>query len=177
MGLEKPDPRMRDAELIIRYFAFRNFLSEYTGNLKPMLDATAEHFNSVWQSDQSQIQSQRKDFEDAIEMSIQLFGAEAAFRKWNGHRYERALNRAVFDVMMYYLADGSTRNSINAIQPNIETAFKDLCRVDVFRASIEGTTKSIDAIYTRLRLWGVQLQSLGVSVRLPELVNNKIIRR
>jgi hypothetical protein len=51
LGIKKPDPRMRDAELVIRYFAFRNFL-QTTGNLKPLPDSTAKHFNVVWQSEQ-----------------------------------------------------------------------------------------------------------------------------
>lgn len=172
MGLSKPDPRMRDAELVIRYFAFRNFLDTYTGNLKPLLDTTAEHFNKIWASGQGEIQRQRSDLEASIATNVAVFGEDAAFRKWNGSRYERPLNRAVFDAMVYYLISPQVRAAVEARSVDIQIAFKTLCEEERFRASIEGTTKSIDAIFTRLRLWGERLQA----VALPNLVNNKITR-
>jgi hypothetical protein len=176
MGLTKPDPRMRDAELVIRYYAFRNFLDTYTGNLKPMLDATAKHFNQIWGSDQGKIQRQKDDLESAVATSVAIFGQDTAFRKWNGTRYERALNRAVFDVMMYYFTSEKVRRVAEANRAQVEGAFKTLCENENFRSSIEGTTKSIDAIYARLRLWGERLLANNVPVTLPTLVNNKITR-
>lgn len=176
MGLTEPDPRMRDAELVIRYYAFRNFLDTYSGNLKPLLDKTANHFNKIWENDQLEIQKQREDFESAISTTINIFGHNAAFRKWNGIRYERSLNRAVFDVMMYYFVHEDVKRAAELIKFDVEQAYKDLCEDENFRSSIEGTTKSIDAIYTRLRLWGERMLALGIPVVLPNLVDNKIIR-
>lgn len=176
MGIKKADTRMRDAELVIRYFAFRNFLQTYTGNLKPLLDDTAEHFNRVWEKDQGTIQRQKSDFESAISTTANIFGEGRAFRKWNGARYERPMNRAVFDVMTYYFSDKKVRIAAEQQRAQVERAFKSLCDNESFLSAIEGTTKSIDAIYTRLRLWGEALQAIGVPVRLPTLVNNKITR-
>jgi hypothetical protein len=176
MGIRRPDPRMRDAELVIRYYAFRNFLDTYTGNLKPLLDSTAEEFNRRWRSSQAEIQMQREEFEEAISATIEIFGEDQAFRKWNGRRYERALNRAVFDVMVYYFVDAGARRAALDLQERIEKAFKARCDDEEFRASIEGTTKSIEAIYTRLRRWGESLREIGIPARLPNLVDNRIIR-
>jgi hypothetical protein len=33
-----PDPRMRDVELAARFFAFRNFVTDYGGRMKSFLD-------------------------------------------------------------------------------------------------------------------------------------------
>lgn len=174
MGIKKADTRMRDAELVIRYFAFRNFLHTYTGNLKPLLDDTAEHFNRVWKSDQTEIQAQRADFEAAIEVTAKVFCTNNAFRKWNGERYERPLNRAVFDVMTYFFSNAKTREVVGERGAEVEAAFKKICMEAGFRTAIEGTTKSIEAIYTRLRGWGLALRSLDIPVNLPELIENKI---
>jgi hypothetical protein len=111
MGIKKPDPRMRDAELVISYFAFRNFLQTYTGNLKPLLDSTAKHFNVVWQSEQGTIQKQRSDFESSISTTVKIFGEDHAFRKRSGIRYERPINRAVFDVMTYHFTPPAVRRA------------------------------------------------------------------
>ena len=176
MGIKKADPRMRDAELVIRYFAFRNFLQTYTGNLKPLLDDTAEHFNAVWKADQGEVQRQRVDLEAAIGTTTGIFTVSNAFRKWNGEKYERPLNRAVFDVMTYYFSDPRVREAAAIRGGEIEASFQRLCMDERFRTAVEGTTKSIDAIYTRLRLWGETLNNLGVPATLPQLVENKITR-
>lgn len=176
MGIKKADPRMRDAELVIRYFAFRNFLQTYTGNLKPLLDDTAEHFNKVWKTDPAAVQEQRVELEAAIEATTSIFTASNAFRKWSSGKYERPLNRAVFDVMTYYFSDSSVREAAAPRKAEVEAAFQKLCIDERFRTAIEGTTKSIEAIYTRLRLWGEALNNLGIPSNLPELVENKITR-
>lgn len=176
LGVSGADPRMRDAELVIRFFAFRNFLSTYTGNLKPLLDDTANHFNKHWTSEHAQIEAQRREFEEGIATTSNLFPDKAAFRKWNGFSYEKSLNRAVFDAMMYYFAFEPVRASARQIPAEVVAAFKRKCLEDNFKASIEGTTKSIDAIYTRLREWGEALRDLGIPVNLPRLIENKIVR-
>lgn len=177
LGLNKPDSRMRDAEMVIRYFAFRNFLPTYVGNLKPLLDTTAEHFNKVWRSDQAIIQQQVNDFEAAISTVVDIFSIKSAFRKWNGQEYESALNRAVFDAMMHYFDHKAVRDAATAKKAEVEDAYKRLCINDRFREAIEGTTKSIEAIYTRLRMFGEALVQIDVPAPLPELVGNKIIRK
>jgi hypothetical protein len=78
--------------------------------------------------------------------------------------------------MMYYFINPEVRRGAIANMAQVEQAFKDLCVQENFRSSIEGTTKSIDAIYTRLRLWGEALNSLNISAVLPRLIDNKITR-
>ena len=42
------DFRMRDTELLLRYFAFKNFINKYTGNLKSFLDYTCYLLFKAW---------------------------------------------------------------------------------------------------------------------------------
>ncbi|MGY0832355.1 DUF262 domain-containing protein [Azospirillum argentinense] len=177
MHLSSPDARMRDAELIIRYYAFRNFLHTYTGNLAPLLDETALFFNENWENEEANIKLQKDDLETAIDATFSIFGKDDAFRKWNGVRFESALNRAVFDVMILYFINKETAKSAIENKENVQKIFKEVCiENEQFRSSIEGTTKSIHSIYTRLRVWGEKLQELGISTaNPPNLVDNKII--
>ena len=175
LNLKTPDFRMRDAELVIRYFAFRNFLNRYSGNLAPLLDYTTKFFNDNWARDENLIRLQSGALKAGIDATISIFG-EYAFRKWNGTNYEKALNRAVFDIMILFFDSSTVRSLAEQQKARVEQCFKELCEKDSeFRASIEGTTKSIEAIYTRLHKWAEKLRSLlGDEVRLPELRDGKI---
>ena len=177
LHIDEPDVRMRDAELIIRYFAFRNFLGDYNGNLKPLLDRTAQHFNVNWDQQRMEIDDQIAELERGIRASIGVFGENNACRKWNGKKYEPALNRAIFDVLTIYFAREPIAAEATEKKAEVAAAFKRLCVQNVaFKSAIEGTTKSIDSIFTRLRLWGEALSGvLDTEVKLPELRDNHIM--
>ncbi len=179
LNLSEPDFRMRDAEIVIRYFAFRNFLTEYTGNLSPLLDLTTKYYNQLWVAQQILIQKQADNLRDAIRATLTIFGRYAC-RKWNGHQYERALNRAIFDIMVLYFDDVEIRRLSLENKEAVEAQFRWLCDNDsVFLSSIEGTTKSIDSIYTRIRAWGEALQRvISIPIALP-IINDqgKIVLR
>ena len=102
LGLKEPDFRMRDVELVLRYFSYRLFAGQYNGNLKHFLDHTAEFLNNNWSREHGTVDSMARGLEDAIEITRRIFGNKHEFRKWNGATYERRINRAVFDIMSYY---------------------------------------------------------------------------
>jgi hypothetical protein len=158
LGLSEPDFRMRDAELVIRYFAFNNFIERYTGNLEPLLDTTTKLLNEDMKRDEAYIHRQVESFERSIDTAAAIFGVEHAFRKWTGDKYERAFNRAISDPLAMTFSDYNTSVQAVARREEVEVLFKRLCADNPqFRASIEGTTKSIEAISTRLYLWSLNL--------------------
>jgi hypothetical protein len=175
MHIKGADVRMRDAELVIRYYAFRNFIESYAGNLKGILDITAEKFNRDWVLVEEMIEQQKEDFEYAIQAALSIFG-ENAFRKWNGSDYERSLNRAVLDVLIYYFTDRRVAKKAVARKANVEAAFKKTFLNTKFRVAIESTTKTIDALHTRLSLWGKALSTaISVELPIPLLQDNRIV--
>lgn len=177
MHISKPDVRMRDAELVIRFFAFRNFIEEYGGDLKGILDTTTEYFNENWKTTADTITSQQVLFEAAIYTTIEIFTAKNAFRKWNGRSYEFSLNRAIFDVMMFYFVEPEIAFLAGEKKEDVQTAFKRICTDAKFRSAVEGTTKSIEALHTRLSMWGEALASvLDHKILVPKLKDNRITR-
>ncbi len=175
---DKPDFRMRDVELFVRFFAFRKFLSNYTGNLKQFLDAACLALNTNWKSEKSSCEADAVKLENAVKITFAVFGEEGAFRKWTPEGFETRFNRAVFDVMVYYFS-----NLISPPSPisakKIKKAFQKLCESDAeFLKSIESTTKSVQATVTRLQKWGDELNSiLPKKVKTPRVVNDKIVIR
>lgn len=175
LKISKPDFRMRDAELLIRYYAYINFISLYTGNLKNFLDETCASFNKHWDSREDSIKTQLVEFENAIQAAITIFGKENIFRKWLGTNYQNNFNRAIFDIMIFYLSDSAVRKSMLEKADEVEKLFRDLCVNNiVFLTSILTTTKSIGATYNRLSIWGSNLRDIGIDVRVPKLIGDRI---
>jgi hypothetical protein len=170
LGLQKPDFRMRDVELLVRYFAFRNSLSSYSGNLKQFLDDSCKQFNKDWINKRSTIETQTQEFEAAVGAAFEIFG-ENAFRKWDGRAYERRFNRAVFDVLIYYFSDDVIRKKSLGSKGKVKSAFEQLCVNDQeFLRSIETTTKSKEATGSRFTAWGKALQkTLALRFALPQI--------
>ncbi|HZQ19698.1 MAG TPA: DUF262 domain-containing protein [Terriglobales bacterium] len=177
LKLTRPDFRMRDAELLVRYFAFKNFITTYRGNLKEFLDNTCETLNSDWEAVQTQVATQVDELENGIQTTFEIFGEEDAFRKWDGAAYERRFNRAVFDIMLFYLSQPAIRKKAIPERIQIVREFRRLCeQSSEFRKSLETTTKSLEATALRLNIWGQALaRRTRMKFSIPKLENKKII--
>jgi len=176
LNLTKPDFRMRDAELLVRYFAFRNFLADYSGNLKEFLDETCRKLNKDWPRVESRIRAQVTEMEQAFATTFRIFGDEDAFRKWDGNKYERRFNRAVFDIMMFYFWNTNISKKAVSAQKGVESDFRRLCETNSeFRSSLETTTKSIQATATRVGVWGEALaRRTKTRIEIPKVRENRI---
>ncbi len=161
---------MRDVELLVRYYAYKNFLPRYPGNLKEFLDETCEELNHQWRRRESELRKQAEQLERGIKTVFKIFGQAGAFRKWDGTKFERSPNRAVFDVMSYYFSEPSIRKAARVAGAHVKEAFKTLCAENEhFRRSIETTTKSIEANTARFSLWGRALsKAIGMTVPIPK---------
>lgn len=150
LGISEPDFRMRDVELIIRYFSFRHRLQDYRGNLKDFLDKSCVEFNQNWDEIQSQFITEIADLESAHLLTKKVFGLKFNYSKWSGGKYERRFNRAVFDIILAAFTDPIIKKAIELEPDLLDPAYRLLCETDSkFIESIERTTKSITA--TRYR--------------------------
>jgi hypothetical protein len=170
LKIKEPDFRMRDVELLVRFLAFSFVLNDYAGSLKPFLDNACERFNSSWAENESKIKTQTTAFDDAVSAGEAIFGIEGVGRKWSDGAFQSRLNRAVLDVTTFYFSNAPIREAAIARRDAVCAAFKHLCESDdVFRTSIETTTKSLTATYERLRRWGEALDAtLDIAIPLPE---------
>lgn len=173
---KKPDFRMRDAELLLRYFAFRNYLSNYSGTLKLFLDECCKTLNKGWEEKKDLIQTQLENFEETHSFVKQIFGGNS-YRKWTGKAYETRFNRSVFDVMFLSFDNENVRNLSLGKERDIENAFRELCSNNTnFRNSIETTTKSLTATHARISLWISKLNEvIDSNLHVPELIENRMV--
>lgn len=169
LKLSAPDFRMRDVELVLRYFAYRNFAPEYDGNLKNFLDTTTLRFNQDWGNQQGILNGQADDLDAALARIREIFTERNEVRKWNGQQYEKRINRAVFDVMAYYFSDPQVRDLSRDREEPIRLAFQHLCEGNrAFLSSIEQTTKSREANRVRFEAWARELNGLlGTTLQSP----------
>src|SRR5688572_12259468 len=56
LGIDAPDPRLRDVELLLRLVAWRRYSRKYIGNMKPFLDETMKSLNAKWDSEQKSVE-------------------------------------------------------------------------------------------------------------------------
>lgn len=169
LRINEPDFRMRDVEILLRYFAFSFFITEYAGNLQGFLDDTCKHLNKNWDRFEENIKLQSEKFDKSIDAAIEIFGPESVARKWTKNGLEPKLNRAVLDVISFYFSDDRIREAALENAEDVKNAFKVLClESEEFRTSISVTTKSLWATSSRFSIWGEKLnQILKLDFKVP----------
>lgn len=175
LGNKEPDFRMRDVEIFIRYLAFAYFLPSYAGNMSLFLDQACEKLNLSWETTQDDIIEKANSFSKAMETAEMIFGTENVGKKWITNGFERRLNRAVLDTLLFYFSNPSIQTIAIEQKSNVMSAFKDLCQTsEEFRNAIELSTKSMKATYDRLSLWGVALRdALAINFEIPTFDNER----
>jgi len=155
VGLDK---RMRDSELVLRFLAFDRFLPEYDGNFKKFLDSATRYFEGDWDARRYEVDESLARLDAALDCTRVVFGQDS-FKKWIGDKYERVVNRAVFDCVARFFADSLVRDHTALKGPEVENAFKQLCAETPFKEAIERTTKSKNATFLRINRWGDSLSA------------------
>lgn len=171
LNIKKPDYRMRDVELVIRYFAFQNFIQDYSGNLKKFFDQTVQTLNSRWANHSQQIIESADHLNIAIDFTRTIFG-DNSFKKWKENKYQGRFNRAVFDIMVYYFANQHIRNICNNHKPELELKFRELCENDVeFLNAFETSTKNLQPTSKRFTTWGNAISEIaGEQIDIPNII-------
>lgn len=169
LGNSHPDRRMADAELMLRHLAFKASPLQYRGNLKQFLDETSRSFNEHWHDQQDLAVETAAGLDASLTCVQEAFG-DAACRKWSGARFERALNRAVFDVQVHSLSFPEVRAALVENEESVLERYKVACLENTpFTRSISATTKTAEAFTIRHREWAsIMRESCGVEYPFPE---------
>ena len=172
LKLSKPDYRMRDIDLVIRYYAFRNFVNDYRGDYKSFLDNTCESFNKEWHRKEKLIREQAERLNSAIRLCIDIFGKDSVFRRWKSRKYESRMNRAIFDILVYYFSGSKNKNLFIINKKAIKDKFNDFCMNDNrFIKSISSNTNNLMETSTRFVLWGKALKQFDNTITIPSRLN------
>lgn len=150
------DKRMRDSELVLRFIAYDRALQDYRGDFKNFLDQTVEHYESDWENRKLEAESALKRLDLALATTFDIFGKDS-FKKWIGDKFERVINRAVFDCITRFFSDPTVSDRALQQKAQVFHAFQEICTNREFRDAVEKTPKTVGATTYRIDAWGQQL--------------------
>lgn len=161
LKLKSADYRMRDMDLVIRYFSFSERLKDYKGDYKSFLDDTCDFYNKQWLRNEDKIISKAERLEVLIEAITKVFKPEYAFKRWRNGKYESRMNKAVFDVMIYYIQNDVVLNAFIENGTAVVEAFKNLCSNNpTFLKAISSNTNNLIETSNRFVIWGKELNNI-----------------
>ena len=67
---------MRDVELLVRFLAFRNYITDYHGRMKDFLDLACERLNARWDEYEQELHGQIQAFVESTKCLIDIFGTD-----------------------------------------------------------------------------------------------------
>lgn len=173
LSKSRPDPRMADVELAVRFLAFTEPNVPYAGNLKVFLDALCVMYNENMHKDQSFesiVSSHLSAMNLAIEAGFTIFGQKTFCRKYTEGRYETRFNRALFDILVGSLSNQEFRDFALKNPLVVRGGFEEISSNNDFLRSVETTTKSTAATFTRFSKWYQAVERISdISINMPNI--------
>lgn len=166
LGIDTPDARLRDVELLLRLIAWRRFAGQYAGNMKKFLDDTMRDLNGAWGDEEPVVRADVRELFAAVEATVKVYGDNVG-RKFVEGRFERSFNRAVFEVQEFFFARSVVRKAAIKHKAAVVEAFKKLCGDQRFITAVEATTKSLENTRNRFDLYRLSLQRT-LNLKIPD---------
>ena len=171
LSKKKPDPRMNDVELAVRFLGFARREIEYRGDLKKFLDNVCIHLNELFTRDdgvKQEVAQQLAQMSKGIDAGMRVFGEKRFCRKVVNGEYESRFNRAVFDVLVAALSIAEVRRRALEDPDRFKAAYLEASKNPRFRTAVETSTKTAEATRTRFELFFSQVENkLGIELDLP----------
>lgn len=155
---EKDSKNMTNVEYVLRFLAYRDNLSEYTGSVKEFLNNFMKNNRNINEEMQK---SYRKIFSDTVEQLYMVMG-ENAFNRFlpNRNNWHGALNKAVFDAEMVAFSQVKINFKDNKIE-EIQKCIQDLMCNEEFIKTIASSTNSPEKVLKRIKMLKECLLSFG----------------
>ncbi|MFN0200798.1 MAG: DUF262 domain-containing protein [Bacteroidia bacterium] len=138
LGLDEPDKRLLDAEIILKFIAFRLFSKEYTGNLKLFLDNAMRKINLEWNQYEESVNNEYRIFNLAIERLKGIFGDFRQIGRW---LKSDTFNRNLFDVKVLYFSIIPESN-FESHKNDFLAAYRFLAKQETFISTLQAGTTS-----------------------------------
>ncbi len=164
LGVNNPVARMQDVELVLRFLAFNEATHlNYSDGMRTFLNNHMRENRNI--SHEREVKY-KEAFSKAIELSFTVFG-EKAFRRYSpgstgrvGGAWEKAINKAVYDVIMFWFARAEKRVVIER-KDAIREAFIEVCSTNrEFADAITIGTADKSRVKNRFEIWNTTLNSV-----------------
>jgi len=165
LSITKPDKRMKDVELVLRFSSF--YHNTYLKYKSPMRKFLNEEMESRQHITEKEAKDLREAFKNTVQILLSLLGDKAFKRFYKGDeknpdgRWETMkFNASLYDIMMYSFASVS-KNAVMANLDSIKESLIDLMTTDQeFIDSIELSTSSVQAVKKRFSKWCSRLEGI-----------------
>ncbi len=137
LGKPRPDSRMRDIELILRFFALRHASDRYE---KPMKDFMSKYMSTHKDDNPTALEEFRKEFETTID----IIDSELDARPF--HLYA-GFNSSVFDSVAVAVS-----KHLDEIPEDFRMRWATLAQSPELRENVIGGTTDADQIRSRMKL-------------------------
>ena len=164
LGLSAEAKRMQDVELVLRFLVFNDKTHlNYNQKMRAFMNG---HMRDNRNLSKETTAVFRRRFQSACDLALTVFG-EKAFRRYsvgtpknpNG-RWERSVNKALYDCVMFWFARYEKRQIIDK-KDAIRDALIRLCVDDLdFLDAITLGTGDAARVKTRFEIWGDELRKI-----------------
>lgn len=180
IGLKKPDDRMKDVELVLRFAAFyHSTYLNYKPPMKNFLNNEMCRYQNISKQDADKL---RIAFKNSVTIIRSLLDNRAFKRFYkggesdpNGYWESKKFNYSLYDVLMYSFSSVD-KNRVFQNLDSIREAFIHLMTNDsVFIDSIELSTSSMQAVTRRFDKWRLALQDItGIGQKEPRCFSSEL---
>jgi len=181
LGLTKPDKRMKDIELVLRFAAFYHATYlKYKSPMKNFLNIEADEYRNISREDAQQL---RSAFKNACQIIRSMFGKNAFKRFYRGtsggnlcgYWEPKTFNASLYDILMFSFA----RADKNVIFQNLDSIREALIHLmtedEAFINSIELSTSAVQAVTSRFDAWRLALRGIvGISKKEPRCFSRQL---
>lgn len=165
LGLKKPDVRMKDVELVLRFAAFQHatYLN-YKPPVKIFLNRDMEKYQDINTADSAELKTL---FKNAVSIIRSLFDQKAFKRFYrgsednpNGSWESKQFNASLYDILMYSFA----KEDKNTVYQNLDAVRESLINLmsndQEFNDAILIATSNKQAVETRFDKWRLALKPI-----------------
>ena len=139
LGIEQPDKRLIDAEILLKFISNRLRLKEYSGNLKKFLDDTMILLNNEYQIREKEIKQIASELDKGINQLSAIIGMDNIGKYADENRF----NRNIFDVQVYYFSQLSSNDFNAKSNSKYVEGFKELSKPNSdFRNALTSSTST-----------------------------------
>ncbi|KCZ73689.1 Protein of unknown function DUF262/HNH endonuclease [Candidatus Methanoperedens nitroreducens] len=180
LGLKKPDKRMKDVELALRFAAFyHSTYLKYKPPIKNFLNDDMVEYQHISDAKSTEL---KNAFKNSVTIIKSLLGAHAFKRFYRGNDKNpdgywepKKFNASLYDILMNSFAK-EDKNKVYQNLDSIREALIYLMTNDQeFIGSIEISTSSVQAVTKRFDKWRLTLQSIiGIAKKEPRCFSSKL---
>jgi hypothetical protein len=180
LGIKKPERRMRDVELVLRFASFyHSTYINYKPPIKKFLNNDMERFRFISDKDALEL---RNAFKNTTTLIKYILG-EHAFKRFysgnqdhpNGYWEKKKFNASLYDILMDSFARRDKNLTMRYLDSIREALINLMTSDQQFIDSIELSTSSTQAIHMRFTKWQNTLDSIyGAAKTEPRCFSYKI---